>query len=166
MSGALVYTEVVDSNDPGSSIQLFGVNDSGDVVGDIVDASGEHSFVAGSSFQDIFDVGTGGDAAQAINNSGEIIGFYNGDGVHAFAYSVVLSNLNGASAIPGVPEDANVDGIDANGDIVGVLGSGEQFQIVGGVVTDVPAPYFVNYNTISENGDVALIVSEVLLGNV
>ncbi len=65
-----------------------------------------------------------------------------------------------------MPANANVDGIDANGDIVGVLRSGEQFQIVGGVVTEVPAPYFVNYNTISENGEVALIVAEISFGNI
>ncbi len=65
-----------------------------------------------------------------------------------------------------MPANANVDGIDANGDIVGVLRSGEQFQIVGGVVTEVPAPYFVNYNTISENGGVALIVAEIPFGNI
>jgi hypothetical protein len=167
MSGSLVYTEVVDNNDPGSQIQLFSVNDSGVVVGNIVDASGEHSFVAGSSFQDIFDVGTSGlNSASLINNSGEIIGSYQdalGDDIY---YSVALNNLSGATAVPGVPANAYVDGIDANGDIVGVLRSGEQFQIVGGVVTDVPAPYFVNYNTISEDGDVALIVSEIPFGNI
>jgi hypothetical protein len=167
MSGALVYTEVVDNNDPGSQIQLFSVNDSGVAVGDIVDASGEHSFVAGPSVQDIFDVGTSGlNSASLINNSGEIIGSYQDALGNGSYYSVPLNNLSGATAVPDVPANGNIDAIDANGDIVGVLNSGEQFQVVGGVVTDVPSPNFVNYNTISEDGHVALIVSEILLGNI
>ena len=161
MPGTLIYTEFVDTNDPGSTVALNGVNDSGDVVGSIVDASGEHSFVAGPGFQDIFDVeavGASSDVADQINNSGEIIGLYRDADFNSIAYSVSLNDLSGATAIPGVPTNAYANGIDANGDIVGVLPSGEQFQVVGGVVTDVPAPYSVAFNAISEDGNVALIV--------
>jgi hypothetical protein len=161
MAGSLVYTEFVDTNDPGSIVELSGVNDSGEVVGSITDASGEHSFVAGSSFQDIFDVGPGnGQNAIAINNSGEILGFYHDALDNIITYSAELNDLSGAAAIAEVPVNAYADGLDDNGDIVGVLHGGGLFQVVGGVESPVPYPNFVNYDTISEDGDVALIVSQ------
>jgi probable HAF family extracellular repeat protein len=159
MPGSLVYTQV-DANNESDTV-LFGVNDSGDVVGAVTDATLQnHSFVAGASFQDIFDVGTGNDDAVGINNSGEIIGFYTDADGNAFAYSAELSNLSGAAAIPNVPVDAFANGIDANGDIVGVLMDGDQFEVVGGVFGTVFNPPDIFFNAVSENGQVVLIVTD------
>ena len=160
MSGSLVYTQVDATNDPNSQIQLFGVNDSGVAVGDVTDLSGGvQGFVAGPTFQDTFGISSGGFVeAFAINNSGEIVGDSLdglGDGI---AFSVALSDLTDATAISGVPANAFANGIDANGDIVGVLSNSEQFEVVNGSFSAVDNPTGVVFNALSENGEVALIV--------
>jgi len=166
MSGSLLYTQVVATNDPTAQIQLFGVNDSGVAVGDVIASSGGIlGFVAGSTFQDTFNFPSGGFVeAFAINNSGEIVGD-SLDGLgDSVAFSVELSDLSGATAISGVPANASANGIDANGDIVGVLSNSEQFQVVNGSFSVINNPTGVAFNAVSENGEVALIVLNSAVG--
>jgi probable HAF family extracellular repeat protein len=167
MSGSVVFQEVNANN--GDATLLFGINDSNDVVGFVIGTDGlSHSFVAtdvtgSSSVQTIFDAGgsSNTDSALAINNSEEIVGTYTNAAGTTFAYSASLSDLGGAAAIPNVPANADADSIDANGDIVGVLiETGELFQVSGGVYQAVPNPPNVIFASVSEDGDIALIVTQ------
>ena len=64
--------------------QALGINDSGQIVGRFVDATGAHGFVdTGGSFTTI-DVpenpGSAGIAATGINNNGQIVGWFGSPG--------------------------------------------------------------------------------------
>jgi hypothetical protein len=165
MSGPLVYTTVDDSNDPDSQTQLFGVNSSGDVVGAVLDDSGEHSFVTGPGLTPtIFDVtGSTFSTAYSINDSGEIVG----DG--PFAYSANLSNPSGASAIAVIPTGGEATAIDNRGDIVGFFpGTNVEFNVVGGVYSTVnPAPsYNVFWDSVSAGGTYAIVDADPGTGEI
>jgi hypothetical protein len=168
MSGPLVYTTVDDSNDPDSQTELFGVNSAGDVVGAVFDENGEHSFVTGPGLTPtIFDVaGSTFSTAYSINDSGEIVGF---DSDGNFAYSVNLSDLNGAAAIANVPAGGEATAVDNNGDIVGFRpGTNVEFQVVGGNYSTVnpPPPYDVFWDSVSASGTYAIIDAEPSPGEI
>src|SRR5215831_20715642 len=120
-------------NDPGEAqTQLYGINDSGQIVGAGLDqpegvGGPVHSFVVGSGN---FDVGSLHlSTATGVNNSGTIVGgYYDGVG-HSY--------LDVSGTITTIFDGIQVSGIDAAGDIVGLNSAQHPFIDVGGNVTDL-----------------------------
>jgi probable HAF family extracellular repeat protein len=85
-----VYTYTTIDNPLVNSIQAFGINDAGQVVGQYTSGSDTHSFLySGGVFTPIDDpLGIGGTFATDINDAGQIVGYYvdaNGR-YHGFLY--------------------------------------------------------------------------------
>jgi probable HAF family extracellular repeat protein len=100
--------------------QTLGINDSDQIVGRFVDATGAHGFVdTGGSFTAI-DVpgnpGSAGIAATGINNSGEIVGWFGSPVTHGFLYTGgSLTTID----VPGADPVTQAIGINDRGQIAG-----------------------------------------------
>ena len=108
-------------NDDPNGTLLFGINDPGQIVGDIFDVNFiPHGFFrdTAGNYTPLNAPGAFFTVAQGINNRGEIVGWYEDDcGDHGF----VLSGVGGAWMTINVPSAANtyIYSINARGQIVG-----------------------------------------------
>ena len=120
---ALAYTTV---DDPGKAqTGLYGINNSGEIVGYGADTAFQeggliHSYIVGGVN---FDPGFNS-AADGVNNSGVIVGGYNGAG-----YEDIAGIITSPSAFTG----SGISGIDDAGDLVGVV-NGQPIIDVAGTV--------------------------------
>ena len=107
----------------GGSTIASGINDAGQIVGQYMDAAGQHGFLytPGAGFTSIdAPAATGGTYASGINNAGQIVGnYYDSTGSHGFLYTPGTGftpvNDPAASAAYGT----NASGINNAGQIVG-----------------------------------------------
>jgi probable HAF family extracellular repeat protein len=154
------FTNLQDQNaSPNYGTYAFAINNSGQVLGDYYDANDDvHGFIySNGTFTDITDPlaaevasggGTSGTHAEAINNSGQVVGYYvdASGAVHGFLYSGgSYTTLDDPSGV-----DTVVEGINDAGEIVGYYwnssGNSQIFTYSNGIYTDL--------NDSSNNGGV------------
>ncbi len=154
----------INLQDPNASASygtyVFAINNAGQVLGDYFDANDDvHGIIyENGTFTDITDPlaatsasgnGTSGTHAEAINNSGQVVGYYvdTSGAVHGFLYSAgTYTTLNDPSGTGGTV----VTGINDAGEVVGYYfvanGNSHVFTYSNGVYTDV------NDSSIDTNG--------------
>ena len=154
----------INLQDPNASASYgtyaFAINNAGQVLGDYFDANDDvHGFIyENGAFTDITDPraamsasgnGTSGTHAEAINNSGQVVGYYvdASGAVHGFLYSAgTYTALNDPSVTGGTV----ATGINDAGEVVGYYfvanGNPHVFTYGNGVYTDV------NDSSIDSNG--------------
>ena len=150
-------------NVPGSPPQCaFGVNDSGQIVGEYLDsASVYHGWeLSGGTFTTI-DVpfsGASGTGTNGISDSGEITGFWDGSGITLHGFTLISGTYTSFD-YPGAVQTGPF-GINNNGDIVGYYEFSDLvehgFVLSGGTYTsiDPPGSVFTYAAGINDAGDI------------
>ncbi|MBL6458687.1 hypothetical protein JMJ55_25450 [Belnapia sp. T6] len=115
--------------------QLADINNHGDIVGHIDDASGEHGFLLRGGDVTILDVpGANGTVATSVNDAGDIVGYYLSPDIalHGFLYSHgTFTTLD----IPGA-SSTELTGINDRGQIVGFASASSADAPSGGFIFD------------------------------
>jgi len=143
---------------PGAvSTGVYGINNSGDVVGSYYDGTKLHGYVfAGNDYKTIDYPGAADTSLRNINESGKVVGWYNLDG-EGFGFNETYGFLyDGASYISvafpgpfsGFSLETSMNGINNNDTVVGGywVGGTRGFIYKDGVVTTYDSGYFEDIN--------------------
>lgn len=136
-------TTIINFDPPGSvNTQVTGINDAGTVVGAFWDTQGVHGFSRSSSGQiTVLDVAgpTSQTQIYAINDSGEMAGYYYSDGYLGFTLdrfgNLTTFSLEGAAPSP---NNINILGLIAGTYVAGFDGIGFTRDASGDITTFVP----------------------------
>jgi hypothetical protein len=116
-AGAATFTTL---DFPGAfSTEALGINETGDIVGDHKDGSGNHGFLmSGGAFTSIDVPGASSTRAMSIDQSGNIVGAFDDSvGEHGFLLSTdgIFTTIDD----PGSAQGSRTSGIDTSGAMVG-----------------------------------------------
>src|SRR4051794_5618695 len=101
-----------------SSGQAVALNDSGETVGTLADAFGQHSFVYFNGTYTVLDVpGASATTATTVGDTGEVAGYYrDATGIHGFVYNNAFTTISAPGAI-----NTFITSIDAQGGMTGYV---------------------------------------------
>jgi hypothetical protein len=143
------FSTIDDPSAPGGyGTDLTGINDSGQIVGDLQNASDNIGFLlSGGTFSTIDDpnavTADGGTFVAGINDAGAIVGlYYDASGEHGFSLiGGVYTTIDDPSALPG---NTFISGINSAGEMVGGYYDGTNYNLFiddAGTFTTIADPY-------------------------